>query len=184
MCCVRQQYLLTWNSIQKDLIKSIVSGSEPCLGLFINNSDYRDLIWFFELNLFSAGHSSNCWSLKKTWTSVFIKLLHFLFVCVFLRYVSQKTHVKKRPTAVTNMLNVYTSATLVTQCTNVSVALATLEMAFYVERTQTWMDGPIRTWSAVPTVHTTAKRYFEWLVWKLPSMLWHETQLMNLVNFL
>lgn len=78
----------------------------------------------------------------------------------FFRFVSQRTHARTRPTTVTDLQNVCTSATLVTQCTSVNVGLVTLEMASFVEKTQIWMAGPIRTLCVVPMPLLTARRYF------------------------
>lgn len=77
-----------------------------------------------------------------------------------LRCVNQRTHARTRPTTVTNMLNAFTSVTSVTPCTSVSVGPVTLEMASFVEKTQTWMAGPIRTLCVVLTPHITARRYY------------------------
>lgn len=85
---------------------------------------------------------------------------HIPLSFLLFRYANQRTHAKTRPTTVTNTLNASTSTTSVTQCTNASVVLATLEMALSVEKTQTWMGGPIRTLCVVPTLLITARRYY------------------------
>lgn len=80
-----------------------------------------------------------------------------VFIC---RCVNQRTHARTRHTTVTNMLNAFTSVTSVTPCTSASVGLVMLEMASFVEKTQTWMVGPIRTLCVVQMPHITARRYF------------------------
>lgn len=83
-----------------------------------------------------------------------IKQCDFSFRCV-----NQRTHARRRHTTATSMLNASTLATLVTPCTSVSVGLVTLEMASSVERTQTWMDGPIKTLCVGLMLPIIARRY-------------------------
>lgn len=99
----------------------------------------------------------------NTWlghvSSYLMPLMTDVVVVFIFRCANQRTHARTRPTTVTNMLNAFTSVTSVTPCTSVSVGLVTLEMASFVEKTQTWMAGPIRTLCVVLTPHITARRY-------------------------
>lgn len=83
----------------------------------------------------------------------------YQLVCFSFRSVSQKIHARTRPTTVTNMLSVSTSVTSVTQCTSASVGLVMLEMVSCVERTPTWMAGPIKTLCVALMLLITARRY-------------------------
>lgn len=52
-----------------------------------------------------------------------------------------------------------TSATSQTPCSVASASLALPETDTSVEKTQTWMDGPMLTWCVWRTPPTTVKRY-------------------------
>lgn len=74
------------------------------------------------------------------------------------RCVSHVTHAQMAHMTATRMPSATTSATSVIPCTAVSANQAMLATASSVEKTLTWMGGPMRTLSVWPMPLTTVKR--------------------------